>query len=703
MAEQTKKAWLRRTFKLDIVMVLSSLIICTMLVITSFTYFQNRKEALHLAGRIMSDKAQTVIAETTDYLAPARIVATLGAELMSSDETVPKAGGALERYLVRALSEYPQIGLAYFGDMQGNFLMVRREASDNTLTTRQIDRTGPVAMEQLTFRDRAGDPTRLSMGANVTYDPRERPWFKGAVAAGDLYWTDVYIFSTGKMPGITAAVPAAVSKPAVPNGVLGADVTLIQLSEFLDGLDISPNGLAFVIDDLGQVIAFPGIVPVSENNGEIRPLLATELDNAWVTAAVRQYVDTRDKKFEFSSDGETSLAFVQPFPEGFGKNWNTVVLVPVDDFVGPIKRNSLITLGLSFLVLLVAIFLGIRFSRNIARPVELLTEQLNQVRDFRLGEPSRVRSYIHEIQMMERSINSMKNGLAAFRKYVPAGLVRDLIASGEEAQPGGKERELTVLFTDITNFTPIAETMTPRETMVCLSDYFDVLCTALDRTKGTVDKYIGDSIMAFWGAPVPDEDHALHCCEAVLNAIEKLELLNAERAEAGEKPLVTRFGIHTGFMIVGNVGSSERLNYTAIGDNVNLASRLEDVNKLYGTTAILSQNTYRYVRSRFICRPLDLIVVRGRSEGVKIYELLARRGEIVPVPLVRKADMFAEAFELYLARDWVRALELFQEVAKLDPADRPAQMFITRCEALIADPPGNDWTGISRIDVLADT
>jgi len=693
-----KRAWLQRTFKLDIVLVFSSLIIVTMSAVIGFTYVQNRKDTLRLANRVMDQTAQAVIKNTTEFMRPAQTVAELSAELLASGSSNAIPGSDLERYFLKILESHPQIGLVYFGDESGNFLEASRDFTNGTLFTHYIDRGRSPPKESHFYRDEAGQIARRTESEDVQYDPRVRPWYKGARDTKAAYWTDIYIFNSPVVPGITAAYPTFGPGGGPLRGVVGADLTLFQLEDFLGGLSISERGVAFLMDERGQLIAFPGKSTVTTDaNGEVRPMLASEMNDPWVTAAIRAYTDRNEKRFEFEHEGETTIAFVAPFPQSFSKPWNTVVLVPADDFLGPIKRNSAHTVAISLGILLVAVYLGLLFAKNIARPVEYLTEEVKQIRDFELGERIQVKSYIHEIQLMAAAINSMKNGLAAFRLYVPADLVRQLIRSGEEATPGGQERELTVLFTDITNFTSIAEEMTAREIMVSLSEYFDAISAIISEEKGVIDKYIGDSVMAFWGAPLANEQHALSACRAVLRAMQALDTLDATRRERGGRSFHTRFGVHTGFAIVGNVGSRERLNYTALGDNVNLANRLESVNKYYGTHAIISQSTYRYVRHGFICRPLDIITVKGRSAGVKIYELMAEVGDPDEAALHEKAGSFRSAFELYMSRDWAEALEAFEALARLHEHDRPTALFVERCQAYLQNPPGQDWSGIWRI------
>jgi adenylate cyclase len=204
--------------------------------------------------------------------------------------------------------------------------------------------------------------------------------------------------------------------------------------------------------------------------------------------------------------------------------------------------------------------------------------------------------------------------------------------------------------------------------------------------------------MAFWGAPVPDEDHAFHACNAALNCQERLKDLNRKWISAGKAPLDTRFGISTGETVVGNVGSSERINYTVMGDNVNLASRLEGVNKLYGTHIIVSRPTYAAVSDKFWFRPLDIVAVKGRSEGTVIYELMMRRAGKDEVRIADLCAGFARGFEAYLSRDWAGAIKIFQDLSTKFPDDVPTNIYLSRCQQYLANPPEADWRGIAYLE-----
>jgi adenylate cyclase len=292
----------------------------------------------------------------------------------------------------------------------------------------------------------------------------------------------------------------------------------------------------------------------------------------------------------------------------------------------------------------------------------------------------------------------MKTGLRMFGRYVPAELVRQLVQTGEVACLGGKKKELTFFFSDIAGFTPISESISPESLMAHISEYLDELTNIIMAARGTIDKYIGDSIMAFWGAPIWDPDHAVRACNAALACQKRLTELNKKWEAEGKAALPTRIGIHTGEAIVGNVGSPDRMNYTVLGDNVNLASRLEGANKIYATRIIISESVYECVSELFLCRPLDLIAVRGKGEGIKIYELVEKKGDDVSTRTAALYQAFARALDKYERRDWDGALEIFSDIHREFPSDQPTLLYIERCKRFQQNPPEPGWTGVTHLN-----
>ncbi|HTZ40816.1 MAG TPA: adenylate/guanylate cyclase domain-containing protein, partial [Syntrophales bacterium] len=244
----------------------------------------------------------------------------------------------------------------------------------------------------------------------------------------------------------------------------------------------------------------------------------------------------------------------------------------------------------------------------------------------------------------------------------------------------------------------IAEQLAPEDLVEQLAEYFEAMNRALrEPPPGTLDKFIGDSIMAFWGAPSPNPDHAVTACRAALQGQEYLKELQENWAREGKPIFHQRIGINTGEVIVGNMGSAARLNYTVVGETVNAASRFEGLNKLYGTRIMIGENTREQVKDHFVVRPLDFVSVKGSTKGVKIYELMAEAGSADDRTLAI-ARLAATALDLYLDRRWDEARACYEKILKLDPSDRPAVILSERCRLYAENPPPGDWSSIHRID-----
>jgi len=280
----------------------------------------------------------------------------------------------------------------------------------------------------------------------------------------------------------------------------------------------------------------------------------------------------------------------------------------------------------------------------------------------------------------------------AFHQYVPPSLISQILQRPELLRLGGEEKELTAMFADIRGFTTLSEGMSPTTLVDLLNEYLSAMTDVIFRWWGTLDKYIGDAIMAFWGAPYPQPDHALRACNAALEMMKTLEELQERWAAQGRPRIDIGVGINTGPMVVGNMGSTRRFNFTIMGDNVNLASRLEGINKQFGTRLIISETTYLAVRDQLLAREVDLIRVKGKTRPVKIFELLA---PITELDQYRDLiDRFHQGLEAYRSGQWERALEIFEETTMDYPQDAPSHVFIKRCHDFLAAPPEGAWDGV---------
>jgi adenylate cyclase len=370
-------------------------------------------------------------------------------------------------------------------------------------------------------------------------------------------------------------------------------------------------------------------------------------------------------------------------------------VIPGGDFLASIERSAMVLLVvLVVLTLLIASIAALSANSLITVPLARVAGQLKHIEEFRLDRVRRLSSPLRELDNLSGALWQMGRGLASFQKYMPTELVRTLVSQGIEARPGGHQRTLTVMFTDLAGYTGISERL-GDDVVPLLAEYLEAVSTAVLNHSGTIDKFIGDGVMAFWGAPLPNEQHASDACAAALECQRRLARQRQAAAARGEALLRMRIGINTGRMLVGNIGSNERLNYTVIGDPVNVASRLEPLGKLYGVDIIIGEDTRSAASDAIIVRRLDRVAVYGRTGGLAIYELLGLAADILPdtAEWVRTYEAGLAAYE---ARGWSEAIRLFEATTTLrGGTDRPSQILIERCRGCITDPPPTNWLPIS--------
>jgi len=286
----------------------------------------------------------------------------------------------------------------------------------------------------------------------------------------------------------------------------------------------------------------------------------------------------------------------------------------------------------------------------------------------------------------------------SFAFYLAPEVIDGMVASGKMPVLGGEMRNITMFFSDLSGFSSIAEKMTPSELVALMNDYLSAMTDIIESHGGYVDKYIGDSIVAMFGAPADDPDHARNAVAAALQCRDRLEELNenhpAFRGRGRGRGLAHRIGLNSGEAVVGNIGSRRRFNYTVMSDTVNLASRLEGANKYFGTTIMASEMTMNQSRSAYTWRELDLVRVQGRDEPIRVYEPLADMNKETQEQGARAA-IYAKGLACWRARDFAKAAELFDSAAGDDP---PCRYFAKRARMLAANPPPADWTPVNTLE-----
>ena len=363
---------------------------------------------------------------------------------------------------------------------------------------------------------------------------------------------------------------------------------------------------------------------------------------------------------------------------------------------------------LSIVITLGAALSGLLFASlaasGLVRPIRRLLDGTQAVENGKLETELPVTTR-DEIGMLTEAFNHMVLQLRVkerikdtFGKYIDPRIVEELIRSDAPVSKAEK-RVVTVFFSDIAGFTSISEGMTPAGIVNLLNRYFTLMAQPITRRGGIIDKYIGDAIMAFWGPPfVGESEHARLACFAALDQLPMLGEFHKEMPELtgfrkGLPQIRFRIGIATGEVVVGNIGSEHIRSYTVMGDTVNLGSRLEGVNKHYGTTMMISEETQKMAADAIETRELDSIRVVGKSEPVRIYELLGRKGE-VEGKILETRDRFEKGLAAYRNRDWEQARTCFEACRTLVPDDAPSQVFLERLTSLRENPPGLDWDGV---------
>jgi adenylate cyclase len=378
-----------------------------------------------------------------------------------------------------------------------------------------------------------------------------------------------------------------------------------------------------------------------------------------------------------------------PFP-----GWSLATVIPEAEFLAPVETTlRRLIIGLAIGALLAALLSAMLARSVIAAPLARVVGEIRHVETFALDQVRRHPSRLAEISSLSGAIAEMAQGLSAFRKFIPADLVRSLLRQGVEARPGGSMQELTVMFIDVAGFTGLSERMGDR-VVPLLSRYLDIASEVIVANGGTIDKFIGDAVMAFWGAPTAQPEHALLCCRAALACRSAIEAagINDDQGHS----LQIRIGINSGRMLVGNIGSELRLNYTVIGDAVNVASRLEGANKQYGTQILIGADTRRRIADAFVVREIDSIAVYGRTEGLEVYELIDRAG----TETTKRSAWIAryeQGLAKYRDRDFAGAIGDFEAVLVERADDRPTELLLERCRQLAQSGADEAWSPVAAL------
>lgn len=705
-----------------------------------YNYSRSTEAAVEVAAEAMGRAASNVSLRTRLLAQPLTLLADQMPALPGAHVPPRSLDHPILPALLQAVGATPQIYSAYLGYPDGSFLQAISVAGKpavasslgapegTLLAVRGIwpggssgktgsDKKGAQRLERWRFLGAGGARLGEKPPAPAQYDPRTRPWHALALAAPSDHATvrtDLYIFSSTGELGLTLA--RRLNTEPKGSAVFGVDLNLPDLCGFLSQARPGTGGLAFLFDADGHALGHPdpallagaGTTAAPAARGPVKvPALADPV----AVAAHQAFLQAGGGALplrRLSLGGTDYLVEVRPLHD-LGSDGDYLALAArVEDFTGAVARTRNNTLLFTLALSLTVIPLATWGAQRLATKLTMLAREADRIRslDLTAALPRQgsgdLRSHIDEMDRLAVAVSGMRQAIASFSRYLPRALVRQFIDTGVDPELGGERREITLLFTDVENFTPLAEHLPPEELMAAMGEYFETVGKAILDCGGTIDKYIGDAVMAFWNAPFESETHVEQACVAALRLSRASEELNQRREQAGLPLLRTRVGVHTGAAVVGNIGASDRMDYTALGANVNLASRLEGLNKFYATRILVSRTVRERAKAAFLFRSVDVVAPKGVSDPLLVFELVGAMPQSpysdVAAPRTRLAfcSRWERAITLYRTAQWDRALAEFEALALADPDDQLAAMYRTRAARLLESKPGRDWKAVTR-------
>jgi adenylate cyclase len=711
----------RVPFRIALSSIFAVLLIGAIAVLGMLSYSNLRENADNLSAQVIDQTSSRIELWVKNLLSKANDQNQLNRATLGTIKIGPETFFRLAKYWLRVMETQPYFTLISVRLENGKGLSIER-MSDGKLTIREshIDHKKRT-LEIYDFWPEDYREHRPYNHKKIVFSSRSssggpvESWYTKAAKEGHPIWIEARTIRKGAetVAGVSYTAPFYGPEKEL-RGWTSIDFDIVAISKFLAANPMGKKGFAFIIEKTAKgkphVIAHPTPEILTHTVVNERGLTQYEfvpyrqLKDVRVAGFMEQlsrkdlvHPGEKIHIFSFTAGG---LEYFGSYRKMTGKDmpeWIIASIIPRREVLGFVDRNNLETLGTGLAGFLLILLASAWISGRISRPLIEVSNESEAIGRFELDKKPLGHSMIKEVDRLMVATDDMKRGLRSFGKYVPTDLVRDIMASGGEAELGGRKANLTVFFSDIEGFTSISEQLEPEVLVVHLAEYLGEMDRQVRDEQGTVDKFIGDSIMAFWGAPIPNADHALAACRAALRCQERLAALREKWKEEGKPLFYHRIGINTGEVIVGNMGSENRMNYTVAGDHVNAASRFEGLNKFYGTNIIIGESTHDLVKDHFVTRPIDRVSVKGKRAGLKIYELMGDR-KTTEDKKVKIAQLTAEALEAYLSRHFDEAVKRYEAVRELNPGDRPVGFMLARCRQYRENPPPDKWDGIYRLE-----
>ncbi|CDM59392.1 MULTISPECIES: adenylate/guanylate cyclase domain-containing protein [Rhizobium] len=624
--------------RLHLSVIIVGLLACTALPLVWMAYTQGKVTALSAGEAQMRQLGLRSIEDYRNVFSRAYAAIETTSAVPQMLTPPPQDLLAKHNLLLRLLKSSFRIDGIYAGYADGTYVQAisigtnpawrdtLNAPSGAAFAVRTITKVIGIPVTTWTFFDKDARPLARRADRDDVFDPRFRPWYKAALSEGRTTSVGPYISAATNYLTLTFATPA-VGQDRV---VIGVDVMLVSLGEVVDIGTVSKQAHGYVFDNTGRLIVHSDPAVMTKLRDRIRRGMvlsaadAVDADSA-IPAVTNLAQDSRVPDGEvvhFAVNGREYLA--QTFHAeiaGLLKEYTVIIAAPLDELIGPVERTLRRNLAAAAAFLAAGAIAAIIISRLISRSLYALADEARQLGNLEFKQSRVSRSWISEVNALAKALGSARDAIRTFSLYVPRELVRRIVIAGQSAIGSASRQEITVLFTDIREFTTISERHSPEEVVALLSTYFETLNMIVERHGGTIVQYIGDSIFAMWNAPVHDERHVENACRCALSVKAAVDAMNAANNAAGRPELITRFGLHTGPAVVGSVGAESRRQYTAIGDTVNIASRLEGLNRDYGTSILVSSAIRDAVEESFNFISIGTVSVRGRTGQTELYEL----------------------------------------------------------------------------------
>ncbi|WP_319546282.1 cache domain-containing protein [Ruegeria conchae] len=685
--------------------------------LVAILYFGNRELAIRTAKERMAEARSQSVDEMLTVIRGAGSVVSSTSVFLSNFSGDAGSNAGLDVLYSQMQGNEHYYGLYFGEEKSGDFFQsINLPKHWKTFGPNALPVPEGVDRVQRIISDQSGERVETYFWSNgsslatpfrsgtADYDPRTRPWYRGALEQNGIYVSPLYQFeSTGRLG-------ATFSKTVVDDdgklmGVVALDITMSALSQILDDIRIGDHGMVFMLDREGRLLSYTS----SRSEGGAARFVSSDTNETIegnskiIDGVIDEWRASQQDFFRIASasDERNYITSVMPIPEIFGAQPTLGLIVPEDEFIGGIKRNTTRAMQIGVLALVVAVAFTFVVARLLSKNLVRVATEARKVSNFELSENLNLKSNIQEVAELEAAVASMKAGLSSFGAFVPKELVRSILSRAERISVGGESRDVTLMFADLKGFTRQTEGLEPEVLMPALSEYFEAMEREISGNQGTVDKYIGDAIMALWNAPLDDTDHPIHACRAALACLQAEAKLNSDNGTLPLRPLHTRFGLHTGRVVVGNVGSLSRLQYTALGAAVNFASRLEGLNKVYGTRILVSADVAVHVEKKFLLREVDFVVPAGTSFPSRIFELIAendvKSGFLVSAAKKRELEEWRACYDLYQSGKWADALDALQRHRKIATNKLLVDIYVERCSSFASNSPAT-WDGVYHFE-----